>query len=105
MPKTREDMIKPINQVSLGEKVYRARMEKRMSVNEVAGHLGISEIFLRQIEMSRRIQRKRNSAYSVCTADSIQHPIRFLGHTHRAGQLSLAQGDGSADDMKFFLCR
>lgn len=55
MPKAREDMIKPINQVSLGEKVYRARMEKRMSVNEVAGHLGISEIFLRQIEMGRKI--------------------------------------------------
>lgn len=55
MPKRREDTIKPINQVSFGDKVYRARIEKHMSVNEVSGHLGISEIFFRQIEIGRKI--------------------------------------------------
>ena len=55
MTKRREDTIKPINQISFGDKVYRARIEMHMSVADVAGHLGISEIFLRQIEMGRKI--------------------------------------------------
>ncbi len=55
MPKRRDDAIKPINQKTFGQKVYNARICKHMQVSEVAAYLGVSEIFVRQIEMGRKL--------------------------------------------------
>lgn len=55
MPKKHDDSIVPINLQAFGQRVYLARNDAHMQVNQVAGILGVSEIFVRQIEMGKRL--------------------------------------------------
>lgn len=55
MPKKHNDLITPINLRAFGQQVYAARNDAHLQVNQVAGILGVSEIFVRQIEMGKRL--------------------------------------------------
>lgn len=46
---------KSIEQRLFGQKVYNARISQHMQIREVAASLEVSEIFLRQIEMGRKL--------------------------------------------------
>lgn len=55
MPKKHDDLIKPIDLAAFGHHVYQARNDAHIQMNALAATLGISEIFLRQIEMGKRL--------------------------------------------------
>lgn len=54
MPK-RNTEIKPINGKALGERVQAARINAHMQVLDLADKIGVSEIFVRHIELGRRL--------------------------------------------------
>lgn len=55
MPKKQDDVPGQIDRRAFGQRVYAARCEAHLQVGDVAGMLDVSEIFVRQIELGKRL--------------------------------------------------
>ncbi len=115
MPKQREEIGRTIDQRAFGEKVYKARIGRHMQVSEVAGNLGVSEIFVRQIELGRKLPSLNvfmnlcnvlqasptyflSSELELNVSDPVQKAIEVLSAcTPREGEIIMAMLQAAAD--------
>lgn len=118
MPKQREEINKSINQQVFGQKVYKARVCRHMQVNEVAGNLGVSEIFIRQIELGRKLPSLNvfmnlcnilqvspayflSSELELNVSDPVQMAIDVISNcTPREGEIIMAMLQAAAQKQK-----
>lgn len=75
-----------IDRKALGFRVYMARVDAHMNVKMLAGQIGVSEIFIRQVEMGRKLPSLTNLK-NICKALHIS-PTYLL-----CGDLTFATAD------------